>query len=202
MERRILDLAEKTNLGLYDYLVVDSEDGTRKHTARPLMNIQNSGDEYDSTKSYRCGELCIKNNRLYRCINACSASSWSNNEENFEVTTLTKEMSNRGKRTVLYSGSTTFVTQNQQLQLSDRLVNYAFLVIVYGSGNNMMQDFIDVDSFVDIMTDYPYGYILHGWETSQWVDLKNVSNDSTYSKLYVPRVGTTSLAIMNIYGIK
>ena len=202
MERRILDLAEKTNLGLYDYLVVDSEDGTRKHTARPLMNIQNSGDEYDSTKSYRGGELCIKNNRLYRCINACSASSWSNNEENFEITTLTKEVGNRGKTFLLYNGSTTFVTQNQQLQLNDRLTNYSFIVIIYGSNNNMKQEVINVDCFMEILTGFTYGYILHGWSTDQWVDLKNVSNDSTYSKLYVPRVGTTSLAIMNIYGIK
>lgn len=50
--------------------------------------LANESDAYDSTKAYVVGETCIYNNVLYKCTTACSAGSWSTNQNCFESTTL------------------------------------------------------------------------------------------------------------------
>lgn len=51
--------------------------------------ISNSDDAYDPTKAYVVGDLCIHDDKLYRCITACSAGSWATNQSCFTQDTLT-----------------------------------------------------------------------------------------------------------------
>jgi hypothetical protein len=48
-----------------------------------------SSDAYSSSKAYSVGDHVIYNNKVYKCITACSAGSWSTNQSCFEQTTLT-----------------------------------------------------------------------------------------------------------------
>lgn len=57
--------------------------------AKELNNkISNSSDAYNPTKPYKIGDLCIHDNKLYRCITACSAGSWTTNQSCFMADTL------------------------------------------------------------------------------------------------------------------
>jgi hypothetical protein len=47
-----------------------------------------SSDAYSSSKAYSVGDHVIYNNKVYKCITACSAGSWSTNRSCFEQTTL------------------------------------------------------------------------------------------------------------------
>lgn len=71
---------------------------TTANTANTSANnalgmIKDSSDAYSSSKAYAVGEHCIYNNVLYKCITACSAAAWSVNQNCFEATTLTDEVS-------------------------------------------------------------------------------------------------------------
>lgn len=48
-----------------------------------------SSDVYSSSKAYSVGDHVIYNNKVYKCITACSAGSWSTNQSCFSQTTLT-----------------------------------------------------------------------------------------------------------------
>lgn len=48
-----------------------------------------SSDVYSSSKAYSVGDHVIYNNKVYKCITACSAAAWSVNQNCFEETTLT-----------------------------------------------------------------------------------------------------------------
>jgi len=48
-----------------------------------------SSDVYSSSKAYSVGDHVIYNNKVYKCITACSAGSWTTNRSCFEQTTLT-----------------------------------------------------------------------------------------------------------------
>lgn len=48
-----------------------------------------SSDAYSSSKAYSVGDHVIYNNKVYKCITACSAGSWSTNQSCFSQTTLT-----------------------------------------------------------------------------------------------------------------
>lgn len=50
--------------------------------------INNSGDAFSSSKTYSVGDLCIHDDKLYRCITACSAGSWATNQSCFTQDTL------------------------------------------------------------------------------------------------------------------
>jgi hypothetical protein len=52
-----------------------------------------SSDAYSSSKAYSVGDHVIYNNKVYKCITACSAGSWSTNRSCFEQTTLTGAVS-------------------------------------------------------------------------------------------------------------
>lgn len=51
--------------------------------------IETGDDAYSTTKAYKVGDRCIKNDTLYKCITACSAGSWATNKTCFEVDSLT-----------------------------------------------------------------------------------------------------------------
>ncbi len=55
--------------------------------------VSNSDDAYDPTKAYTVGELCIYDDKLYRCTTACSAGSWATNQSCFTTDTLTNRAS-------------------------------------------------------------------------------------------------------------
>lgn len=48
-----------------------------------------SSDAYSSSKAYSVGDHVIYNNKVYKCITACSAGSWATNHSCFSQTTLT-----------------------------------------------------------------------------------------------------------------
>lgn len=48
-----------------------------------------SSDVYSSSKAYSVGDHVIYNNKVYKCITACSAGSWTTNQSCFSQTTLT-----------------------------------------------------------------------------------------------------------------
>lgn len=118
---RIVDYQETTTPADNDILLIETEDGTRKVKKSVLLkavldligntDISNIGDgtttgaisavnqkvasnddEYSSSKNYAVGEHCIYNNKLYKCITACSAASWNVNQNCFSDTTLTREI--------------------------------------------------------------------------------------------------------------
>lgn len=55
--------------------------------------VSDNEDAYSSSKPYKVGELCIHDNKLYKCITACSAAAWSINSGCFAVDTLASVVS-------------------------------------------------------------------------------------------------------------
>lgn len=63
---------------------------TNKELTDAFTNqVADSDDAYSPSKAYKVGEHCIYNNKVYKCITACSAAAWSVNQNCFEETTLT-----------------------------------------------------------------------------------------------------------------
>ena len=54
-----------------------------------LGMIQDDSDAYSSSKSYKVGDYVVHEDKIYKCITACSAAAWSVNQNCFEKTTLT-----------------------------------------------------------------------------------------------------------------
>lgn len=54
-----------------------------------LGMIQDDSDAYSSSKSYKVGDYVVHEDKIYKCITACSAAAWSVNQNCFEETTLT-----------------------------------------------------------------------------------------------------------------
>lgn len=54
-----------------------------------LGMIQDDSDAYSSSKSYKVGDYVVHEDKIYKCITACSAAAWSVNQNCFEPTTLT-----------------------------------------------------------------------------------------------------------------
>lgn len=50
--------------------------------------VSDNDDAYSPSKPYKVGEVCIHDNKLYKCITACSAAAWSVNSGCFSVDTL------------------------------------------------------------------------------------------------------------------
>ena len=60
------------------------------HATTALNMIRStSSDAYSSSKAYSVGDHVIYNNKVYKCITACSAAAWSVNRNCFSQTTLT-----------------------------------------------------------------------------------------------------------------
>lgn len=53
------------------------------------QKVSKSSDAYSPSKPYKVGDLVIYDNKLYRCITACSAAAWSVNQGCFTADTLT-----------------------------------------------------------------------------------------------------------------
>ena len=98
-DRRIVDLTAETSFASGDVLAVDNANNTetKKITAAnaittPINNVSQkvsgSSDAYSSSKAYSVGDMVIYNNIVYKCTTACSAASWSVNQNNFTATTL------------------------------------------------------------------------------------------------------------------
>jgi len=49
-----------------------------------------SNDAYSNSKAYSVGDHVIYNNKVYKCITACSAGSWTTNQNCFEWVSLTR----------------------------------------------------------------------------------------------------------------
>lgn len=106
---RIKDLSERTTLASGDYLATDNNSGTRKVDASkiltPISNAQatadnvatkvsNGGDAFSPSKGYSVGELCIYDNKVYRCKTSYSTgASWSSRSSYFDQVTLTDAVS-------------------------------------------------------------------------------------------------------------
>lgn len=80
--------------------------------------ISDSGDAYDPTRPYKKGELCIYNNKLYKCTTACSAGSWATNQNCFTQDTLASAIT----RVSEYEGIT--ITPTSSNKLNDTLYAY------------------------------------------------------------------------------
>lgn len=50
--------------------------------------VSNSDDAYSPIRSYAVNELCIHDDKLYRCTTPCSAGSWATNQSCFTQDTL------------------------------------------------------------------------------------------------------------------
>lgn len=74
-----------------DLAEVQTEVETAETHATTALNMIRStpSDAYSPSKAYKVGEHCIYNNKVYKCITACSAAAWSVNQNCFEETTLT-----------------------------------------------------------------------------------------------------------------
>ena len=73
-----------------------------------LGMIQDDSDAYSSSKSYKVGDYVVHEDKIYKCITACSAAAWSVNQNCFEETTLTTavtELNSDLSRQVLYTNS-------------------------------------------------------------------------------------------------
>lgn len=123
--KRIKDLTERTTLAAGDYLATDNDNGTRKVNASKILTaistaqstadnvatkVSNSGDAFSSSKGYSVGELCIYNNKVYRCKTAYSTgASWSSRSSNFEQVTLTDaitDLNNDFNEEIIYDNTT------------------------------------------------------------------------------------------------
>ena len=106
---RIKDLTERTTLSTGDYLVTDNNEGTRKVDVNKVLTpistaqttadnvagkVSKSSDAFSSSKGYSVGELCIYNNKVYRCKTAYSTgASWASRSTYFEEVSLVDAVS-------------------------------------------------------------------------------------------------------------
>lgn len=77
----------------YDLVTPSELAAVQTLATNALGMIQDDSDAYSSSKSYAVGDLCIHDDIVYKCITACSAAAWSVNQNCFEETTLTDEVS-------------------------------------------------------------------------------------------------------------
>ena len=77
----------------YDLVTPSELSAVQTLATNALGMIQDDSDAYSSSKAYAVGDLCIHDDVVYKCITACSAAAWSVNQNCFEPTTLTDEVS-------------------------------------------------------------------------------------------------------------
>lgn len=77
----------------YDLVTPSELSAVQTLATNALGMIQDDSDAYSSSKAYAVGDLCIHDDVVYKCITACSAAAWSVNQNCFEATTLTDELS-------------------------------------------------------------------------------------------------------------
>jgi len=77
----------------YDLVTPSELSAVQTLATNALGMIQDDSDAYSSSKAYAVDDLCIHDDKVYKCITACSAAAWSVNQNCFEETTLTDEVS-------------------------------------------------------------------------------------------------------------
>jgi hypothetical protein len=93
-----------------------------------------SSDAYSSSKAYSVGDHVIYNNKVYKCITACSAGSWSTNQSCFEQTTLTGAVSELNSALNKHEiGSPTQLSNNTLFTCPSD--GYLRIYAIYGSDN-------------------------------------------------------------------
>lgn len=149
-----------------DLAEVQTEVETAETHATTALNMirSTSSDAYSSSKAYKVGEHCIYNNKVYKCITACSAAAWSVNQNCFEETTLTtavtKLNSDLSAKIITREISTTFNATGlswggAQLSVPSISGYTAIGVISFGTDKNQ----------VAIASVRPNGYM--GWYNTQ-----------------------------------
>lgn len=74
----------------YDLVTPSDLAAVQTLATNALGMIQDDSDAYSSSKAYAVDDLCIHDDKVYKCITACSAAAWSVNQNCFEETTLMK----------------------------------------------------------------------------------------------------------------
>lgn len=92
----------------YDLVTPSELAAVQTLATNALGMIQDDSDAYSSSKAYAVGDLCIHDDIVYKCITACSAAAWSVNQNCFEATTLTDEVSTL-KDALTYSTDETII---------------------------------------------------------------------------------------------
>jgi hypothetical protein len=96
-----------------------------------------SSDAYSSSKAYSVGDHVIYNNKVYKCITACSAGSWSTNQSCFEQTTLTGAVTDLNS-SLTWKYLTSFNTSSsQQVTLAISLPSDAHEIYIIETTNGM-----------------------------------------------------------------
>lgn len=74
----------------YDLVTPSELSAVQTLATNALGMIQDDSDAYSSSKAYAVDDLCIHDDKVYKCITACSPAAWSVNQNCFSVTTLMK----------------------------------------------------------------------------------------------------------------
>ena len=183
-----------------------------------------SSDVYSSSKAYSVGDHVIYNNKVYKCITACSAGSWSTNQSCFSQTTLTSAVTdlNSALPKLLWENSEASGTGNlsefssQKVSL-DTTQYDIFMIETCRIDRNMCQCHIVFKSTLSSGTSIlclSRGINQDGYLTANYCrELTFQSNGITFTSAYVGHAGgnTTSegfaqnnsyLIPIRIYGIK
>lgn len=110
--------------------------------------ISNSGDAYSTSKAYKVDDLCIHDDKLYRCITACSAGSWATNQSCFTADTLINVL---GEIAVEDTDIITIAESNN---------HFTNDLILYRKGNTVAFNMVNVKGILD----------------NQWVALGNIKS--------------------------
>lgn len=106
LETTATDLVEAVNE------VNDKADENATSIATALANMS---DEFSTSKTYKVGQLCIKDDKLYRCTTAITtAEAW--NSSHWTETTIAEEIENR---CLFFTGVTVSATTGTILSKSD-----------------------------------------------------------------------------------
>lgn len=74
-------------------------------------NVTTVADAYDSTASYAVGDLCIKDNTLYKCNTAIASGGETWTAAHWDATTVDAELELAGRVTVITNANTTLTLQ-------------------------------------------------------------------------------------------
>jgi hypothetical protein len=161
--------------------------------------ISNSGDAYSTSKVYKVGDLCIHDDKLYRCITPCSAGSWATNQSCFAADTLTgvvNTLSNNSINGRIISSFTVSSSRTNKEIFADidtilsanwSKINLAALKIKWGdrifqlslwtNANGYQFTFVSVGTYVYIRTLFKNGANDFRYYNSQNNTITNVSTD-------------------------
>lgn len=128
-----------------DLAEVQTEVETAETHATTALNMirSTSSDAYSSSKAYKVGEHCIYNNKVYKCITACSAAAWSVNQNCFEETTLTTAVTKLNSDLNSKLDAVNFIIERKSLttdqygQFFVSKAGYSLIACVLQGGNSL-----------------------------------------------------------------